>query len=313
MVSIIVINRNGKRFLSQCLFSVLRQTYPDIEVLVIDSGSCDGSLDLLRGEFSEVNVLAKMENIGFCKAFNEGVKRTRGEFVLLLNADTHLEPHYVEKVTSIMDKDPGLGSITGKVLRFDGKTIDSTGQFLGRDRRPMERGYNEDDRGQYDREETAFSVCGAVAFYRREMLEDCALLGEFFDEDYFAFYEDLDLGWRANLLGWRSLYHPRAIAYHYRWGTEGYRGLKGRYGFLRRPLELKYHILKNRYMTMIKNDRLQGIFRDFPWILLFEGKLWGSVFIFSPQLLFFLPRSVPYLIKAFKKRYIIQRRKRWKK
>jgi GT2 family glycosyltransferase len=312
-VSVIVINWNGKPFLNQCISSVLNQSFSDLELLVIDSGSTDGSVDSITREFSGIQVIGLRENLGFCKAFNLGVKTTRGKYVLLLNADTYLEPHFIEMAVERLEKDPAIGFLSGKTLRFDKKTIDSAGQYLGRDRRPVDRGYEEEDRGQYDEDSNTFSVCGAVAFYRRDMLEDCALLGEVFDEDYFAFYEDLDLGWRANLLGWKGVYVPGAIAFHFRWGSSGFRGLKKRYGFLKRPLEVKFHLIKNRYMTMVKNDSLRGILRDLPWILLHEGKLWGSVLLFSPQLLFILPRSIPYLIRAYKKRFIIQRRKRWTK
>ena len=310
MVSIIVVNRNGKRFLARCLNSIFNQTYRDLDLWVIDSGSTDGSVDLLNKDFSQVRVLSSEKNMGYCKAFNWGLKMTRRRYVLLLNADTYLESDYVERAVQGMERDLTLGFLSGKILRFDGKTIDSAGQFLGRDRRPLDRGYNEEDRGQHEKEGEIFSVCGAVAFYRREMLTDCALRGEVYDEDYFAFYEDLDLGWRAGLLGWRGLYQPQAVAYHYRWGTEGFQGVKGSYAFLRRPLELKYHLLKNRYLTMIKNDTLGDFLRDLPQILIFEGRLWGSILLFSPMIFFYLPLAFPFLLRAFKKRKILQKKGR---
>lgn len=312
-VSVIVINWNGKQFLSHCLTSVLDQTYRDLDLLVIDSGSSDGSPEFLRKEFSGVRVIAKVENLGYSRAFNLGLKMTEGKYVLLLNADTYLDHLFIEKAVSAMDHNLALGSLSGKILRFDRRTLDSAGQFLGRDRRPLDRGYNEGDKGQYDDEAVELSVCGAVAFYRRKMLEECALLGESYDEDYFAFYEDLDLGWRANLLGWKSLYFPKSVAYHFRWGTGGFKGFKGRYGFLKRPLELKVHLLKNRYLTIIKNDHLRGILKDLPQILQFEGKLWAGILLFSPSLLFLLPSFLPYFIRAFQKRQILHKKMRGKR
>jgi len=311
-VSVIVINWNGEGFLKKCLSSVLSQSYRDLELLTVDSGSTDGSLNLLKREFPGLQVLAKKENIGFCKAFNEGCRRTKGEYVLALNSDTYLDPHFVEEAVGSMERDPEIGAISGKVLRFDGETIDSTGQFLRRDRGVFERGYNEKDTGRYEREGQVFSVCGAVAFYRREMLEDVSVGGEYFDEEYFAFYEDLDIAWRANLLGWRCFYNPRAIAYHSRGGTSPSTTKKflGGYEFVRRPKEVKFHILKNRYLTMVKNESLASLLADLPLILSRELLLWGYVLIFCPALFLRLPAILCSALNAFGKRGTLQRRRR---
>lgn len=311
-VAVIVVNWNGEGFLRGCLSSALGQSYKDLGVLVVDSGSTDGSVGLVRRDFPQIEVLAKGENVGFCKAFNEAYRSIESQYVLVLNSDTYLDRRFVEEAVCSMERDPEIGGVSGKLLRFNEKTIDSTGQFLRRDRGVCERGYNEEDMGRYEKEGYVFSVCGAVGFYRREMLEDTSISGECFDEDYFAFYEDLDMGWRANLFGWRCYYNPRAIAYHFRGGTspKGFRKFLGGYEFVRRPKEMKFHILKNRYLTMVKNDSISGLLADLPFILKRELLLWPYVVLFCPSLLLRLPAIWSLVLKALRKREVIQRRRR---
>jgi GT2 family glycosyltransferase len=312
-VSVIVVNWNGKDYLKGCISSVLAQSYGNIEVLVVDSGSTDGSVEFMKESFPNVEIVSLRENVGFCKAFNEGCRKSRGEYVLALNSDTLLDRRFVEEILRPMNDDPGTGAASGKILRFDRRTLDSTGQFIGRDRRPRERGYNETDRGRYEKRGTVFSVCGAVAFYRRKMLDQVALDGQYFDEDYFAFNEDLDLGWRAQLQGWKCAYVPGAIAYHERGGTAG-RGnvvfsLAGGRQFARRSSAIRYHIVKNRYMTIIKNDSLESLLADMPCILAFEALLWSFSALTSPLLLFKVPGMVREVLSALPKRKLVQSRR----
>src|SRR5262249_50839389 len=151
------------------------------------------SSDRVRQRFPRATLVENGRNLGFCAANNIGLARSRGDYVLFLNADAVLTPAYLEEALREMEADRAVGMVAGKVLRFDRRTIDTAGQRLTRARRIEERGYGEIDRGQYDEPGEVFSVCGAVALYRRAAIDSVTLDGEFFDEDFFAFWEDLDV------------------------------------------------------------------------------------------------------------------------
>jgi GT2 family glycosyltransferase len=195
--------------------------------------------------------------------------------------------------------------VAGKVLRFDRRTLDTTGQILTRSRRVLERGYGEADKGQYDAPCEVFSVCGAVALYRRELIESVSLDGQFFDEDFFAFGEDFDAGWRARNMGWRCRYMPSAVAAHYRGGTQSSStggGAKRGSQMARRPPEIQAHIVKNRYLSMIKNERPSDFLVNLPFILLWDLRIWLYLIAFSPAAIPILWRRRGLARRAFEKR-----------
>ena len=311
MVSIILLNWNGKQFLADCLHSICTQSYRTYELIVIDNCSTDGSQHVLQqGAYNRL--FLNEVNLGYCGGANLGIRHAAGEYVLIVNPDVKLHPDFLAQMLAAVERDPAIGIVTGKLLRFDGKTLDSTGQFLRRDLTPLERGYGEPDTGQYEQPGYVFSTCGAVAFYRRAMLDDIQLDGEFFDETHFAFFEDLDVGWRAQLLGWKAYYMPTAIAYHYRGG--GLTTLKqptiwvARIPFLpdvsltKKPAAIQRHIIKNRYLTLIKNASWRDILRGLPAILKFEVLLWGYVVCARPSLLTTLWELLKLLPQARRKR-----------
>ncbi|HEY74576.1 MAG TPA: glycosyltransferase family 2 protein [Thermoflexia bacterium] len=211
LVSVIIPNWNGAHHLPTCLESLRRQTFRDFEVIVVDNGSTDGSLDLLARDFPEVRVLPLGENRGFAGACNAGIRAARGEFVVLLNNDTEADPHWLEEIVAAFERHPEAGMVASKMLLFDQRdTFHTAGDFYRVDGIPGNRGVWEKDVGQYDAEEHVFSACGGSAAYRREMLDRIGL----FDEDFFFSCEDVDLAWRAQLAGYRCVYAPRAVVYH---------------------------------------------------------------------------------------------------
>jgi GT2 family glycosyltransferase len=309
MVSIIVVSWNSERFISDCLSSIKMQSYNPIETIVVDNGSEDRSVELIRQMDKEVKLIKNNTNMGFCRANNQGLAYAQGDYIFFLNADVILEKRYIEEALNSFKIDKHIGMVSGKILRFDRKTIDSTGQFLSRARRAIERGYGEPDKGQYEEDGYIFSVCGAAALYRRQMVDELMLNNEFFDEDYFAFYEDLDLGWRAHLLGWVGYYNPRAVAYHYRGGSQQQRGWLARFSqFSQRPTELKFHILKNRYLTIMKNDRIRSFFLCLPWFLKYEVLIYGYLLFFDPKVLLKMRSFIPYLKNARQKRKLLKKK-----
>jgi GT2 family glycosyltransferase len=180
-----------------------------------------------------------------------------------------------------------VGLAAGKLLRFDGRTIDSAGQELGLSRRPVDRGYGELDRGRYDADAEVFGACGAAALYRRAMLDDVALTpGEYFDERFFAFYEDLDLAWRARRRGWRAVYRHRALGFHARGGSASDRRWIERGAALAgRPAEIRFHAVKNRWLTLIRNETLAGSLLHLPFIAARDAALLGWLALSSPGVL----------------------------
>jgi GT2 family glycosyltransferase len=279
-VSVVIVSWNSAAFLGECLASVAGQTRPVHQVVVVDNASRDGSAALARQAGAEL--VQNDDNLGFCRGSNLGWARSTGDAALFLNPDVILEENYLEHALEALHQ-PGVGMVAGKLLRFDGITLDSAGQEMARSRRTVERGYDLPDHGQFDEPGPVFSVCGAAALYRRETLEDVAPEGEVFDEGFFAFHEDLDLGWRAQRLGWQGWYEPAARARHFRGSTDAER----RAGSRRRrlatlPAEAAYHAVKNRYLAMIKNDAVGDVLADLPFILGREMLLWGYLLLRRP-------------------------------
>jgi GT2 family glycosyltransferase len=263
-VSVVIVNWNHGDFIEECLKALFTQQGCSFEVIVVDNGSTDGSREWVASHRPNVHLYAFSENQGFSKAFNYGAEQARGTFVLSLNPDVRVMTGFVREMLLAACQRGKIGIVAPKLLRADDPaTLDSTGLFIDRRRRPYDRGQGEIDRGQYDALTNAFGACGAAALYRRDMLEDLAPGGEFFDEDFFAYYEDADLAWRARMRGWRCVYAPRAVATHARgWGdTLRKRGhtVKGSSG--------PRLALRNRYLMTIKNDAWRYTLLDLPWIL----------------------------------------------
>ncbi len=218
LVSVVIPNWNGAHHLPTCLDALRAQTYPRLEVIVADNASTDGSLELLAERYAEVRVIALRENRGFTGACNAGMEAARGEIVVLLNNDTEVDPRWAEALVDAFKRHPEVGLVASKMLLFDQRDrFHTAGDLYRVDGRPLNRGVWERDRGQYDREEYVFSACGGSAAYRRAMLDDIGLL----DDDFFFSCEDVDLGWRAQLAGYRCLYTPRAVVYHHLAATGG--------------------------------------------------------------------------------------------
>ena len=218
LLSIIIPNWNGARFLPTCLDSLARQTYPNIETIVVDNASTDDSRDLLQSRYPQVRLLPLPENRGFTGACNAGINLASGEYIALLNNDTEVDPVWADAVVDAFQRYPEAGSIASKMLLFDRRDyIHTTGDFFTLDGRAGNRGVWQQDAGQYDTEGYVFSACGGSAVYRRTMLDQIGTL----DDDFFFSGEDVDLGWRAQLAGWRCMYVPSAVVYHHLSATGG--------------------------------------------------------------------------------------------
>jgi GT2 family glycosyltransferase len=252
LVSIVVVTFNSERDIDACLDSIGRQTYAPLEILVIDNHSSDGTAQRVRSGGSPLHFIQNERNIGFAAAHNQGIRLTRGELYLALNPDVEMSSSFVEEMVRAFALDSRVGSVSGKLLRPPAgkgpRIIDSTGIYMTPGLRHLDRGSGQFDQGQYERPQYVFGASGAAALYRRTMLDDVAVEGEVFDEDFFAYREDADLAWRAQLLGWRTFYMPRAVAIHQR------RVLPERRDAL--PAQINMHSVKNRFLLRIKNQTL---------------------------------------------------------
>jgi GT2 family glycosyltransferase len=257
-VSILITTYNSAKFLKTCLESALQQDYRDREIIIVDNASSDGTRAILREFERSLRVTYNDTNRGFAAGQNQAIAQARGDWLFSLNPDVILKPDFLSTLLAV----PGqlaatrsgeqIGALCGKLLRWKpgasderSDTIDSTGIYFRRNLRHLDRGSDELDRGQYERREYVIGATGAAAIYRRTMVEDISVGGEFFDEDFFAYREDADLAWRAQLMGWSCLYVPEAVAWHVRRVTpERFRQL---------PDEINRHSIKNRFLMRAKN------------------------------------------------------------
>lgn len=210
-VTVVVPNWNGERFLKTCLASLRGQTFERFETVLVDNGSEDGSLELVSRDFPEVQIVSMDENRGFSAAVNAGIRASNTEFVALLNNDTAQDPGWLDALMRATDAHPEVGFFASKLVDFHNRRIlDGAGDALRKSGLPYRVGHGERDRGQYDEPGYVFGACAAAAMYRQDMLQE---IGPF-DEDFFAYCEDGDLSFRAQLAGYRCLYVPEAVVYH---------------------------------------------------------------------------------------------------
>ena len=280
-LDIIIVNWNHRKHLENCLEALKNQTYLPFEITIVDNNSLDGSVEWITQHYPHLHLLTFSENVGFSRAFNHAVNNTTGSFILSLNPDVVAQPVCIAELIETIGEEERIGIVTPKLLRADDLTfLDSTGLFLDRRRRPYDRGQLCADRGQYDSQREVFGACGAAALYRRTMLEDLAQDGEYFDEDFFAYYEDIDLAWRAQARGWKALYAPHAIAAHLRgWGDTLHKCQE------RREWRGPRLALCNRYLTIVKNDAFYNFLLDTPLILAAEIPRLVYIAIIKPSIL----------------------------
>jgi GT2 family glycosyltransferase len=250
-VSVVVVTWNRRDLLRSCLQSLTAQRVEHpFEVVVVDNGSDDGSLEMLNQEFARVDafrlkLIRNEENRGFCAANNQGFAASNTSLVALLNNDAEAEPEWLRSLTTAFENRPGVGMAASKILVFeDPKRIDKAGHLIYPDGQNRGRGSGELDRGQYDRIEEVLWPDGCAAMYRREMLDR---IGGF-DEDFFAYADDAELGLRARIAGWSCIYIPSARVRHHRGATLG--------------------LLSTRRLELIERNRVLLAAKLFPWSLL---------------------------------------------
>ena len=258
LISVIIVNWNRRDLLQACLRSLAGQEETRFEIILVDNGSTDGSLDMAETELSSVPVSARFvrnaENRGFCAANNQGIAIARGEFIALLNNDAEAEPGWLAALLGALQMDPRIGMAASKILVYeDARRIDKAAHLIYPDGQNRGRGSGALDLGQFERLEEALWPDGCAAMYRKVMLDD---IGGF-DEDFFAYGDDAELGLRARIAGWRCIYTPKAVVRHHRGSTLGKHS--------------------GRRLELIERNRVLLAVKLFPWSLLWLNPLFFAV------------------------------------
>ncbi|GGG01014.1 glycosyl transferase [Paenibacillus albidus] len=328
--SVQIVTYNSAEDIIECLEAVLAQDYPLKHIVVVDNASGDGCADRVEAFYSEQGaadessgygaqiiseqgskqfhsaggtnllLIRNPHNTGFAPAHNQAIAATDTEYVLVLNPDLTLAPDYVSRLVAQMEANPQIGSATGKLLfKADHQVVDSTGLRMNRARRAFDRGAEEPS-SNWTESGPVFGVSGAAAMYSRRMIKDISVEGEFFDADFFAYKEDVDVAWRAQLLGWQGYYEAKAVGYHERgWKTSG-RSSKGI--FIRRISYI------NRYKMLYKNEPLRTLFLTWLVALPYEIAAFGYMLLKEPGLIMAWKSFFAQLPALKKKRRVIQRR-----
>jgi GT2 family glycosyltransferase len=254
-ISVVIVNWNRRALLQASLASLVGQKYRDFEVIVVDNGSADGSVEWLQDVAPtfpvSLRIIQNTENKGFCAANNQGIQISHGEFVALLNNDAEADPNWLAELLGVIrgarDSDH-VGMVASKILVWETpEKIDKVGHLIYPDGQNRGRGAGEIDRGQYDRVEEVLWPDGCACLYRRAMLDE---IGGF-DEDFFAYADDAELGLRGRIAGWSSLYAPGAVVRHHRGATLG--------------------LTSTRRLTLIERNRILLVVKHFPWTLLWAN------------------------------------------
>ncbi|MCP4154790.1 MAG: glycosyltransferase [bacterium] len=312
-ISVVIISYNSERFLKDNLQSLVGQSVKFKEIIVVDNHSSDNSLKIIESFEKSCPYLQKIalkENSGYTGGANTGINHSSAHLVMVANSDTILDTGFNRNVLNKFENDPELSLLSPLIFRFDKKTVDSAGQAFSRSLHPCEIGYNQNVENVNIKEKPVFSVCGAATVFRRTALETLKIDGDYYDEDFFIFWEDFDIGWRANLLGLKTLFYPEAVVYHFRSATLE-RGFISRFSLaLARPAFIKYHLVKNRGLVLIKNFRFKQFFWNIPFIIL-KDLVWVGVLTFSsPKIIIQIMKSTSYFKKALRKRKLLKLKER---
>ncbi len=256
LVSVIILNWNGGSHVRSCLDSFADQNYDNLEVIVVDNGSTDGSPAMIAQSYPDVLLIQTGANLGYAAGNNVGIRTARGEYVVLLNNDAELDAAAISAMRRAIEKDARYGACASKIyLKFEEGLLDAAGIAVCPDGLSIGRGRLE--RGErYNREEEVFFGSGCCVMCRKEMLEDIKTGDDYFDESFFMYADDTDLGWRAALRGWRSIYAPDAVAYHlHSASSENYSPLKA---------------------FLVERNRIWVSMKYFPLLLLCRGQLFTA-------------------------------------
>lgn len=319
-VSINLVTWNGKKYLPYCLDSIAKQTFRDFSLFILDNGSTDGTQEYLKNcllPVADCRLVFNEENAGFAGGHNQALRATESDYVLMLNQDIILEQNFLEEIVKFLESRPKAAAVTGKLLRWDfpdnAKTdlIDSAGIKIFKNHRAVETGAGEMDGEEWNASKEVFGVSGAAPIYRRSALNEVAVNGEVFDEDFFSYKEDVDLAYRLRLAGFEAWFLPAARAYHDRSArssrkgdAEAARRRKSKSAFV------NYHSYKNHLFFLIK-DVSPGVCWRYGYLIgWYEFKKFIYLLFFEPKTLKSLSEFFGRFLKMWRKRKWIMKNKR---
>lgn len=255
-VSVVIPSWNGKHLLKVCLPSLRKQTFRDFEVIIVDNGSTDNSVLYIKRYFPQFKVVTLTKNLGFSPAVNIGIRSANGKYIVLINNDTFVDKDCLKKLVLAAEKHPDAGMVASKMLNYyNHKIIDSAGDYIDTVGHANNIGYGKKDEQKYNFSNYVFLVTGGGCLIKRSVFESVGL----FDEDYFAYFEDVDLCLRAQMQGFKAWYEPSAVIYHMHKATS--------------KKNIKFtEYLQFRNMTM-------NIIKDFPKALILDHQNWIKILL----------------------------------
>lgn len=301
LVSIIIVNYNGRELLKRCLQSLRKQTYKELEIIVVDNDSTDGTVKEMKKLFPECHILSQSKNIGFAEGNNVGYLKSTGAYIYFLNNDTTLKSNAIDEMVNILHQ-KDVGGVQSKLLLLEKPdTLDTIGAFLTPTGFLFHNHFGEKDNKTFDISTPLYTVKGASMMFKRKILEQVLLDHVIFDREYFAYFEETDLCHRIWLAGYQIVYAPKAVVYHVMGATSS----KMDNAFV------QYHSFKNRIATYIKNLE----WKNFLWLIslhLIIIELYACVVFLQGNIAIFksIQKAIAWNIYSFpklmKKRYIIQ-------
>jgi len=245
-LSIVIITYNSERFIRSCLKSIYSQDYQGSELIIVDNGSSDNTVAIIKENYPQVVLIENKQNLGACKGRNQGIEIAKAGWILTLDCDTILREDFFYNAKEFLNKpfSSKIGMIQPKIFNIDKKTVYSCGISLSGLRRFYDIGKNQPDDGRFNDYKYIFGACTAAALYRRQMLEEIKEDTGYFDERFFFLVEDVDLSWRAQKKGWRTLYCPEIVCYH-----------KGNSSGFDKKFR-QYLCFCNRFYSIMKNEGL---------------------------------------------------------
>jgi len=244
LVSIIIVNWNGLRWLPDCFGSLKKQNYRNYEIIFVDNASHDSSVAWVRRYFPSTKIIINKENLGFADANNIGYRAAKGEFVLFLNNDTRVSKTFLRELVRVFETNHDVGGVQSKILLMDKPdTHDSVGSFLTPTGFLYHYGFGKKNLKKYDKQIDLYTAKGACMMFRKDVLDRVSVQGDIFDPDYFAYFEESDMCHRVWMAGYRIVYAYKSVIYH-------------KMGATSKHMEnafIEYHSFKNRIRTYVKN------------------------------------------------------------
>lgn len=316
LTTIIITTWNSQKFLPSCLKSIFAQTAKDFSVAIIDNGSTDGTIDYVRKNYPQISVHLNLKNLGFAYANNQGIKMGNSKYIMLCNHDVILENDFLEKLVATIECNDEVASAGGKILKAQWSNnplpkfvptdiIDSCGIRLTRSHKMMDLGAGEKDVGQRNILKEVFGTSGALVLYRFSALQEIKYNNQWLDEDFFSYKVDVDIAWRLRLAGYKAVYNPSAVAYHFR-GVDKKDNRKNRL-----PInnQLSY---KNHLLSIVKNQTFINLIIYSPLILGYEIGKFIYLLLTEPRTLAGLSGFFRQLPSALEKRKFILKNKKIK-